>query len=566
MSCHADSIIEHPYLDDVLAGYTLPASHNEPHFGSAIAFGKWNGDEHIDMAVGEIGATNKAGRTHTVWIFLGPLDAPGLVPALGIEGDGNTDQFGYSLKFVQDLNGDGLDELVVGAPNWPNQVVTDAQGTIIEVLDRRGRVDVFFGEADGSYTIGEVRSILACPPNLRFEGPVQGGRFGESLAAVADFDNDGQWGELVIGAPGSPDSAPSYPGRAYFVFGAGLVQEINVPGYDWGPCEPVGMSLPGWDFFIAGQAGRDRFGTSLAVAGDLHGESGSEVIIGAPQFFEEGILPEWIEDHWPFSTGPGYARAYTYDSSGQVAQLVVKSGSSQLPSLTAVPGQYDSDPQLGGEAFGYSVAAGVDLDFDGVGEILVGCPLYDLPQAAGGRMREIGRVRVFSGATFQELFTEPAAPLDPLLVGQESYEEHGFRVGFYAPDAVDGVSDILASSWLYSEDTTFTDPGDQCAPDYPGLPSSSPGGIKAGYGFIRSGAIAGQGPILKSILGQHARDRLGYVFASPGDLDGDGRPELFVSSFAWALPRGAFSLAGVQPYQEQGRLYFFRGSTLFDSP
>ena len=66
MSCHADSIIEHPYLDDVLAGYTLPASHNEPHFGSAIAFGKWNGDEHIDMAVGEIGATNKAGRTHTV--------------------------------------------------------------------------------------------------------------------------------------------------------------------------------------------------------------------------------------------------------------------------------------------------------------------------------------------------------------------------------------------------------------------------------------------------------------------------------------------------------------------
>jgi len=88
------------------------------------------------------------------------------------------DQFGWTLANIGDRNGDGADDLLVGAP---------ASMTFLDKkLDRRGRIYLFSG-AD--------RSLLKA-----FEGLELNDQFGAAAASIGDLDGDGL-DEVLVGAP-----------------------------------------------------------------------------------------------------------------------------------------------------------------------------------------------------------------------------------------------------------------------------------------------------------------------------------------------------------------------------
>ena len=194
--------------------------------------------------------------------FAPQLELSGLNGSNGfvINGVSAEDYSGFSVSIAGDINGDGIDDLVIGAP----YASTNA--------DYAGASYVVFGSSQG----------LPNPLNLSgldgsngfvINGTNAGDYAGASVSAAGDINGDG-FDDLIIGAPGaSPDQA--YSGASYVVFGSDS-------DYNW----PGSLELSALDgnngFVINGVGAYDESGTSVSSAGDINGDGIGDVIIGAP--------------------------------------------------------------------------------------------------------------------------------------------------------------------------------------------------------------------------------------------------------------------------------------------
>lgn len=205
--------------------------------------------------------------------------------------------FGAALARLPDVDGDGVGELIVGAPGH---------------LAGAGRVAVFSG-ATGTLVFDCIGQI--------------GENLGQSVAAAGDHDGDG-FIDVLVGVPG--------------------VCEVRVfSGVD-------GSELT----TFAGGAGADDFGMSVSGLGDLDGDGVPEYVVGAPSA-SSGAL-----------------------ASGEVLVLS-GAGGAELFSFHG---------DLGGHGLGHAVSGGLDLDGDGVGDIVATAPSADVGSSG------TGLVRAFSGA------------------------------------------------------------------------------------------------------------------------------------------------------------------------
>ena len=169
------------------------------YYGTAVASaGDVNGDGYGDVLVGAPGYNNGAGEEGAVFVYHG--SAAGLSTTANWRAVASRAKaaFGFSVATAGDVNGDGYDDILVGAPG-PE---TDEQG--------RGRVSVYHGSASG----------LSTTANWRAERNQAHAVFGTSVASAGDVNGDG-YRELVIGAPwfdaaGNDESGAAvvYPGGA----------------------------------------------------------------------------------------------------------------------------------------------------------------------------------------------------------------------------------------------------------------------------------------------------------------------------------------------------------------
>lgn len=304
--------------------YTVTDNFRE--FGASVAgIGDVNDDGVPDFMVGSPrynseGRNNPAFHRGAAYIYSGKdgallrsfiHESAGMAP-MGSSFGG--DRFGDSVALAGDVNGDGVADVIIGAPG------VDGAG-----IDR-GRAYVYSGK-DGA--------LLAS-----FDGPTDGYRLGSSVASAGDANNDGK-ADLLVGAPGSPTGWLKVPGHVYVFSGA----DSTVL------------------FSFAGTTERDLFGFSVAAAGDVNKDATPDFIIGAPGRRSGDAMGD---DSADTSDDADCKHLFSRHSPYGGAAFVY-SGKDGSPLLSfAGAGSHDN--------LGASVAGAGDANGDGYADVIIGAP------------------------------------------------------------------------------------------------------------------------------------------------------------------------------------------------
>ena len=220
---------------------------------------------------------------------------------------------GTAVDTAGDVDGDGVDDLVVGASMY---TFSDEQYGVGAVYVLRGPLlddgpDLFLAEDS----------------HATFFGPASHAFAGRAVSAAGDTDGDGQ-ADILVGAPGVED----YTGAAYLVRGPAT-----------GP-----QSLAEQDATLLGEHEHDQAGYAVSCAGDVNGDGLSDVLVGAP-----------------------YRDTDDGDDAGGAAYLLLGPivGEIPLSESTAI-----FLGEQGGDYAGLAVANAGDVNGDGLGDLLVGAP------------------------------------------------------------------------------------------------------------------------------------------------------------------------------------------------
>ena len=401
-------------------------------------------------------------------------------------------EFGSSMAFVGDINGDGVPDLLVGAPKQ----------------DVGGNIDQ--GQA---YLLSGATGALLRTLDNPFPQP--GAKFGAAVASAGDFDNDGK-NDLLIGAPEQDvglcqigDTTGCSVGQA-FVFSSAtgaLLRTLSHP-------------IPHSSSF---------FGSVVASIGDINGDSIPDFVVGVPGNGLGVFVASYV---FVFSGADGSVLLTLNDPNslevedergstfGSVVVSLDDVNGDGKPDILVGDGQQDAggnidqgqvhifsgatgalirtinhpDPQA--EAFfGASAVLIADISGDGVGDIVVGAPRQDV-----GANPDQGRVYVFNGVTGGLLLTlnDPAP---------QFAANFGYAVAGMGDLNGDTIPDLLVGA-----------PG-----------QTADGNSGQGQAFIFSGANGSLLFTLNDPLPQRDAN-FGRSVTSGGDLDGDGKFDPLVAA------------------------------------
>lgn len=259
------------------------------------------------------------------------IDLAALDKTTGIKiiGAVTNDQLGQSVAAAGDINQDGVDDVIIGAPYFDLPAGTDA-----------GAAYVIYGKKGGMSNLVIDVTNLDQTTGIKIIGAAASTNAGWSVAGGGDINQDGV-DDVIIAAPGS-----SGPGEAYVVYGKknGMPNlEINLANLD----KSTGIKMTG--------VASSRLGNSVAAAGDINQDGVDDFIVGANYYS---------------SSGPSYAGAayVIYGKKNGMPNLEINLASLDISTGIRIIGAQQND-QLG-----FSVAAAGDFNKDGVDDVVVGSP------------------------------------------------------------------------------------------------------------------------------------------------------------------------------------------------
>lgn len=300
---------------------------------SVSGAGDVNGDGSPDLVIGVPGPqTVGAGRAFVVFgkddgASVALVDVGLGEGGFAIAGASDGDQLGLAVSGAGDVNGDGLDDVIVGAEG------SDPNGT------NSGRAYVVFGKA--STAAVSVTDLVAGDGGFVIDGELAGEFAGNAVGGGGDVNGDGL-SDLVVGASGYGGNV----GRAAVVFGKASGDAVAIAD--------VAGGIGG--FTIDGDEPFGVLGGSAAIAGDVDDDGLDDVVVGA-------FLAHAGDD----GAGRGYVVFGKLDGDA-VSASAIRGGR----------GGFTVDGVALNEQLSGAVAGTGDVDGDGAADLIFGARYFDM--------------------------------------------------------------------------------------------------------------------------------------------------------------------------------------------
>lgn len=489
------------------AQWTAESNQAAALFGYSVATaGDVNGDGYDDVIVGAFSYDNGQTDEGRAFVYHGSANGLSSAPNWTAESDQANAQFGISVATAGDIDGDGFDEVIVGAPFFDDDQSDE------------GRASVYHGSSSG----------LSLTPDWTAESDQTGAQLGFSVATAGDVNGDG-FGDVVIGAWVYANGQGN-EGRAF-------VYEGSSSGLSTTP-----------DWIAESNQANAYFGVSVAGAGDVNGDGYADVIVGAHGFSNgqssEGKVfvyhggpgglsatAAWTKETDQADSSLGHSVATAGDVNGDgYADVIVGAMNFSNGQFTEGRANVYVGSRLGLENLAYwtaesnqasanfaiSVATAGDVNGDGFSDVIVGSWLFD-----GGQTDE-GRAFVYHGSAGGLVLVPQWA------VGGEQNDAHlGYSVATAGDVNGDGFSDVIVGANSYDN-----------------------GQFNEGRAFVYHGSPTGWSGVPNwTAESDQAGANFGYSVATAGDANGDGFSDVIV---------GAPFFDGGQP--DEGRVYVYYGS------
>jgi Ca2+-binding RTX toxin-like protein len=422
-----------------------------------------------------------------------------------IQGDAARDDTGICVSTAGDINGDGIDDIVIGART------TDAGG------DASGSGYVVFGSTGtfGTNVGGrQVIDLTGLKPSQGFV--IQGaGTFDQAGFAVSgggDINGDG-FDDAIIGSRYG-DGGGFRAGETNVIFGGDSGFGSTVGGR-----QVINLATlsPAQGFIVQGTVSAGAAGSRVDMAGDVNGDGFDDIVIGAPTSL--------------FSANKNGEAYVVFGSGGPLGSNI---GGRQIVSLgTLTPAQgFVIKPDSADNVLGQSVAAAGDVNGDGFDDIIVSERYADGGGTdAGAAFVVFGKAGGFGapvgGRQVVDLTT--LSPQDGFVLrGENPGDQAGLSVASVGDVNGDGIADIAVVA-----------------------PNNADGGDHTGTAYVVFGSTTGLGTTVGGrkvadlgtlspkqgfyIYGDAPGDGLGWTIsgtsiAAGGDVNGDGCSDLIVSA------------------------------------
>jgi hypothetical protein len=362
--------------------------------GTSVAgAGDVNGDGFADFLIGAYRNGDAATQAGKVYVVLGAdsgwsPDTPLESVDISYLGEGSGDWAGSVVAGGGDVNGDGFDDFLVGAP--ANE----------EVAPMAGQTYLVFGRATG---MAQDTSLSLA--DASFLGEAEDDQSGCALAIAGDVNGDG-FDDVLIGAMQNGESA-SAAGQAYLVLGSdsGLV---------------VDTSLAQADASFLGESMASYAGQAVAGAGDVNGDGLDDFLVGAYRDGEAG------------------------SQAGQT-YLILGRESGWAPDSWLVFADASFLGEAAGDSAGSALAGGGDVDGDGLADILIGAG------DNGENGSDAGQIYLITGRTHGWSKDLLLADSDESFLGEAASDHAGAAVAFVGDVNGDGHEDLLTGAWGHDD-------------------------------------------------------------------------------------------------------------------